>query len=279
MERQLPLHSVLSVGYVAHRGLDGWQVYDINQPTAGALQANPGVNVNALRPYKGFAAIQEEESAVRSMYNSLQVSWNRRFYNGFMFGFSYTYSKSMDNGSNYRDIVPDTYNTSNLYGPSEYDERHVAIINYTYDLPFFKASKGFVKQAFAGWEISGAMQFQTGTPCGIWHATTTTRASAKCGSFGCGSEGQFWNLTGPITINTGAFAGPVTNSSSPQLLHGQRDAAGDGHLQPAGRGARFRLSARIAGLECGAAQGVRLQRAEQVPSSAPRPTTSSTTRT
>ena len=44
----------------------------------------------------------------------------------------------MDNGSNYRDIVPDTYNTSNLWGPSEYDARHVVIVNYIYDLPFFK---------------------------------------------------------------------------------------------------------------------------------------------
>ena len=33
VERELPLNSVLSVGYVAHRGLHAWQVYDINQPT------------------------------------------------------------------------------------------------------------------------------------------------------------------------------------------------------------------------------------------------------
>ena len=65
VERELPLNSVLSVGYVAHRGLHAWEVYDINQPTAGALQANPGVNVNYLRPYQGFAAIQEEESVVQ----------------------------------------------------------------------------------------------------------------------------------------------------------------------------------------------------------------------
>jgi hypothetical protein len=57
VQRELPLNSVLSVGYVAHRGLHAWQVYDINQPSAGALQANPGVNVNYLRPYQGFAAI------------------------------------------------------------------------------------------------------------------------------------------------------------------------------------------------------------------------------
>ncbi len=111
VQRQLPLNTVLSVGYVAHRGLHAWQVYDVNQPTVGALQANPGVNVNALRPYQGFAAIQEEESTVSSTYNSLQITWNRAFKGGSSFGVTYTYSKSMDGGSNYRDIVPDTPTT------------------------------------------------------------------------------------------------------------------------------------------------------------------------
>ena len=37
VQRELPLNTVLSVGYVAHRGLHAWQVYDINQPTVGAL--------------------------------------------------------------------------------------------------------------------------------------------------------------------------------------------------------------------------------------------------
>jgi hypothetical protein len=216
-ERQMPGNSVLSVAYVGHRGLHAWQVYDINQPTAGALQANPGVNVNYLRPYKGFAAIQEEESVVNSTYKALQISWNRRFVNGLMFGFSYTLSKSMDNGSNYRDIVPDTYNTSNLWGPSEYDTRHIAIVNYAYVLPFAKNAKGAVKQAFAGWELSGAMQFQTGTPCGI--GTSNDYAGVgEVGSFGCGSQGQWWTLNGPVQVSTGAFAGPVTNSSSPKYF-------------------------------------------------------------
>jgi hypothetical protein len=213
VQRELPFGSVLSVGYVAHRGLHAWQVYDVNQPTVGALQANPGVNVNALRPYKGFAAIQEEESGVSSMYNSLQVSWNRAFKNGFSFGVTYTYSKSMDGGSNYRDIVPDTYNTSNLWGPSEYDTRHIAIINYIYDLPFFKRRTDLTGKLLGGWEVAGTAQFQTGAPCGI--GTNNDFAGVgEFGSFGCGSEGQFWVLNGTPVISTGAFAGPVTTSSS-----------------------------------------------------------------
>jgi hypothetical protein len=233
VERRLPWNSLLSVAYVGRRGLHAWQVYDINQPAAGSLQAAPaGTNVNYLRPYKGFAAIQEEESVVNATYRALQVAWNRSFKNGLMFGFSYTLSKSMDSGSNYRDIVPYTYNTSNLWGPSEYDTRHIVIINYLYDLPFFKNQSGLGK-VLGGWELSGAVQFQTGTPCGI--GTNNDFAGVgEFGSFGCGSEGQFWILNGAPAINTGAFAGPVTTSNSPRYFTANVSVppAGTFNLQP-----------------------------------------------
>ena len=217
VQRQLPLKTILTVAYVGHHGDHAWTVYDINQPTAGALLANPGVNTNALRPYKGYAAIQEEESVVNSQYNGLQVQWERRFTGGSSFGFTYTYSKSMDSGSNYRDIVPDTYNTSNLWGPSEYDERHIAIVNWIYAIPFLKNNNQIEGKVLGGWSLAGTAQFQTGPPCGVG-ANNDYAGVGETGSFGCGSEGQFWVLNGPATINTGAFAGPVTNSSSPKYF-------------------------------------------------------------
>jgi len=214
VERELPLHSTLTVAYVGHRGYHAWQVYDINQVPAGTLQANPGVNVNVLRPFKGYAAIQEEESVVNSQYNGLQVTWSRRFTAGSLFNVVYTFSKSMDNGSNYRDIVPDTYNTSNLWAPSEYDARHVVIINYLYELPFFKNSTSLTGKLLGGWQLSGASQFQTGTPCGIGTNNDFAGVSSTdLGSFGCGSEGQFWVLNGTPSI-TGGFAGPTGKAGS-----------------------------------------------------------------
>ena len=62
IQRELPLNSTFTLAYVGGRGYHNWRVFDINQPIAGALQANPGKNVNALRPYLGFAAIQQEQS-------------------------------------------------------------------------------------------------------------------------------------------------------------------------------------------------------------------------
>jgi Carboxypeptidase regulatory-like domain/TonB-dependent Receptor Plug Domain len=202
LERELPLNSVLSIAYVGGRGLRNFRVFDINQPTVGALLANPGKNVNYLRPYKGYAAIQQEQSNGSSKYNSLQVSWNRRFTAGSLLGVSYTWSKSLDNSSNYRDIMPDTYYTNNLWGPSEYDTKHILVVNYLYDLPFFKSQATLTGKLLGGWELSGSSQFQTGQPCGV--GTNNDNAFVgEVGSFGCGtntSEGQFYVRKGTPAV-------------------------------------------------------------------------------
>lgn len=193
-QRELPLSSTFTLAYVGGRGYHNWRVFDINQPAAGALQANPGKNVNYLRPYLGFAAIQQEQSNGGATYHSMQVSWNRRFTNNLMFGISYTWSRSMDDSSNYRDIMPDTYNPTNLWGPSEYDARNMAVINYLYVLPFFRNQNTLTGKLIGGWQLSGSTQFQTGQPCGV--GTNNDYAGVgEVGSFGCGtntSEGQFW---------------------------------------------------------------------------------------
>ena len=52
------------------------------------------MNVNALRPYLGFATIRLSENAGRSIYNGLQVNLERRFRNGLGFGVAYTLSQA-----------------------------------------------------------------------------------------------------------------------------------------------------------------------------------------
>ncbi len=68
VQRELMWKSVLEVGYVGRRGLHEVQSEDINQPFAGALLANPGVNVNALRPYPGFSAFHPDGNQRRQLY-------------------------------------------------------------------------------------------------------------------------------------------------------------------------------------------------------------------
>jgi len=50
LERELPWSTKVEVGYVGRRGVHNQRKRNINQLAPGTLQANPGINVNALRP-------------------------------------------------------------------------------------------------------------------------------------------------------------------------------------------------------------------------------------
>jgi predicted heme/steroid binding protein len=199
VERELFWKSLVSVSYVGRRGLHLQREADINQPTVDVVAANPGVNINALRPYKGFGSIRQTDNVATSRYNALQVSWNRRYSGGLMFGASYTYSKSMDDGSNQRDVVPDTYDTSMLWGPSEFDARHIVVFNYLYDLPFFKNRTKLIGKLLGGWQISGLTQFQTGLPCSVAGPADYAGVGLDA-NFGCGVNGQYWVVNGDPKI-------------------------------------------------------------------------------
>jgi hypothetical protein len=214
-ERELPWKSTASVGYVGRRGLHLQREADINQPTTAVVQANPTANIDSLRPFKGFGTIRQTDDVASSKYNSLQVSWNRRGGNGLQFGVSYTLSKSLDNGSNQRDVVPDTYDTTMLWGPSEFDARHILVFNYLYPIPFFRQQQGFVGKVLGGWQISGITQFQTGLPCSV----ASSNDFAKVGldsNFGCGVNGQYWVMNGhPKIIGTFGPNGQWFSTTNP----------------------------------------------------------------
>ena len=124
--------------YVGRRGLYLQRERNINQLLPGTLQANPGVNIAALRPYKGYGAIRLSENAGYSKYNSLQISAERRYRNGFKFGVAYTLGQSEDNASDKRDVLFNTYDDTGYWGNSSFDRRHVFNFYYIYDLPFYQ---------------------------------------------------------------------------------------------------------------------------------------------
>jgi hypothetical protein len=215
VEREMFWKSILSVGYVGRRGLHLQRESDINQPTLATVLANPGVNINALRPYAGFGSIRQTDNIADSRYNSLQVAWNRRYTGGLLFGVSYTYSKSEDNGSNQRDVVPNTYDTRNLWGPSEFDARHMLVFNYLYDLPFFRDKSRLTGKLLGGWQVSGVTQFQTGLPCSIAGGSDYAGVGLDS-NFGCGVNGQYWQVNGdPRIIGTFGSSGQWFATTNP----------------------------------------------------------------
>ncbi len=221
LEREFYWNTVLSVAYVGRRGLHAQREADINQPTIATVLANPGVSLDALRPYKGYNSIRETDNIASSMYNSLQLSWNKRFSKGFAFGVAYTLSKSMDNGSAQRDIIPNTYYAGNLWGQSDFDARHVLVINYIYELPFLKGHKDLAGKVLGGWQVSGITQFQTGTPCSVGVGTDYAGVGQD-GSMSCG--GQFWTMNSTPSV-TGGFA--ANGVGDPNYWFTTKDSSGN----------------------------------------------------
>ena len=94
VQRQLPLGFVLDANYVHREGRNLQREININQLRPGTVQANPGINSAALRPYLGYGVIRQGSNTGSSKYNSLQLGADRRYKNGFKFGAAYTLSHS-----------------------------------------------------------------------------------------------------------------------------------------------------------------------------------------
>jgi hypothetical protein len=94
--------------------------------------------VNALRPFRGFANIPMLEHSGRSEYNALQVELNRRFRQGLQLWLRLHLSKTMDNNSGPRDGFIDVYNQGLNWGKSNFDTRHVAVVNFIWEMPWFR---------------------------------------------------------------------------------------------------------------------------------------------
>jgi len=200
VQRQLPGKVVLDVNYVGRRGVFLQRERNINQLQAGTIQANPGVNIAALRPYKGYGALRVTENSGNSRYNSFQVSAERRYANGFKLNVAYTYGKSYDNASDKRNVLWNTYDESSFWGLSSYDRTHALVVSYIYDLPFWRDQTTLLRNLLGGWQISGATFVQSGTPFSI----TRTNDIAGVGE---GSNGQPVDLVGdPKQNSNGQFS-------------------------------------------------------------------------
>jgi len=195
VQRQLPWKVVLDVTYVGRNGKYLQRERNINQLQPGTLQANPGVNIAALRPYKGYGALRVSENSGRSEYNSLQISGERRYSNGFKLSIAYTYGRSWDNGSDKRNVLWNSYDDGNFWGLSSYDRTHALVFSYIWDLPFWRDQSTLMHNLLGGWQISGSTFFRTGTPFSI----TRTNDIAGVGE---GSNGQPVDLVGDIYGNS-----------------------------------------------------------------------------
>ena len=186
-EQDFPRIATLTMSYVGRRGIHLEQLGNVNQLLPGTVQANPAIsNADALRPYRGYSTILEAQNLGGSNYHSLQANVKRRLTRGFLFGVAYTWSKSLDYGSSNGTNVPNVYDISPLYGPSDFDTRHVMVLNYVWDIPYgTHSTHALLRSTLGDWQFSGTIQAQSGRPLSV--SNGDDRAGV-----GPGSGNQYW---------------------------------------------------------------------------------------
>ncbi|KAA6463414.1 TonB-dependent receptor [Acidobacteria bacterium AB60] len=162
VQKQLLPSTVLEVAYVGAQARHLLGQFDENQPTVGAVLANPTTQTNAIRPFQGYSTIRDRAPIFTNNYNSLQVSLSHHSH-GLQLGMAYTFSKDLTTQSQDRDVYSTyQYNFKLDYGPSNYNQPHTFTANYVYELPWYRTQSGLMGKVAGGWEVSGITQFFSG---------------------------------------------------------------------------------------------------------------------
>jgi hypothetical protein len=167
VQHKLMRDTLLDVAYVGSAAWSLLRGIDLNQLPAGTIQRNPGVNTNALRPYKGYAGITHYITGSNFNYNSLQVQVQRRMSGGGLLNLAYTWSKNITDSSANFELPMNSYDYKLDRGLASFDRRHVFIFSYIYPLPFWRVQDTWYRKVFGGWQLSGVTTLQSGRPVNL----------------------------------------------------------------------------------------------------------------
>ena len=176
VQRELARNTVLSVSYVGNQNRHQNDYRDINLPSQSQLPAliQGTVSYNTVLTYPGFRGIRISENAMNSHYNGLQVNFHSQISKDLTLQAVYTFAKAWDpinQGGNSQDLqnVSNPYDRSYDNGPSPSDRRHIAIVNFIYQLPILrgKNTNSVLKSTLGGWEVSGIGTIESGLPLNI----------------------------------------------------------------------------------------------------------------
>ena len=118
-----------------------------------------------------FGVARERINGAQSTYHGLQTRFDGRFSSSFLYGFTYTWSKALDNASEVFNFsggnsVAVAQNPLNLTRGeksfSGFDVPHSFTANVIYELPFMRSQRGIVGRVVGGWQLNMTARMQNG---------------------------------------------------------------------------------------------------------------------
>ncbi|MGH9719562.1 MAG: TonB-dependent receptor domain-containing protein [Bryobacteraceae bacterium] len=175
IQRELPLQTALTVGYVGTKGAHvGNSIGNYNDAPVSTDR-----NVQARRRFQNFfdpalpqlgvqtmSTIRYLDSYGESFYHGLQVKADKRFARGLAMGIAYTFSKAHGDGENGGQegvSFQDARDRKGSRGRFRFDQTHNFVGHFVYELPG-RNLPGALKYAAGGWQANGIVSLRSGFP-------------------------------------------------------------------------------------------------------------------
>ena len=264
IQRELPGNNVADIAYVGAMGVHVYGQRDGNPPDPALVQklvaycSSPNAfgcdptTVSSTSLYIGgtpqsaggfgdlpFNAVNNnallqpdyELNEFNSIYHGLQTKFTHRMNHGLQLQAAYTYSHAIDNGldplnpANGSHTFPrNSRNLAQDRGNSDNDTRHVAVVNYIWEVPLGRGKSylngGVLGKVLEGMQFSGIATAQTGHPFQVRSSTDSQRTGINAWADQVGdpfaplpgncapNSGGFIYITNPCAFAQPAFGGP-----------------------------------------------------------------------
>lgn len=164
-----PLNSVLPARRPAPAVSTADQTARLSQFQA-AFTAENGPNNTRIDPR--FNHVNYISDAGSSTYHSLQFSVAKSFSGGLLLRAGYTWSRSIDNSSDYSpgqgatdsNFAQNQFNLAAERGVSDFDVPHRFTLSHVWAIPVLRDQKGVIGHVLGGWTFSSVNQAQSGIP-------------------------------------------------------------------------------------------------------------------
>ena len=178
IQQQIRETMSFQVAYVGNTGRKLYIVRDANAPIYG-----PGAttgNLASRRPYLPavFGGIYETETAANSNYNSLQLTFTRRFARNFSLNANFVWSKTIDLADAEATSISNvTVSDSNAFwrdrGPAGFHYPKVFNMSWIYQAPEMRRWGWVGSQVLGGWQLNGITTARSGSAQNVLSGTDT----------------------------------------------------------------------------------------------------------
>jgi Carboxypeptidase regulatory-like domain len=176
VERQIGSNMLAKVAYVGNHSYDLAIIQDLNPGQFVCAPIGPNCsqaqyNLNGVRTIPYIQSLPSAGPAAVSSYDSLQLSFDKKFSRGLLFSVNYTWSKALDEQSyshfDGNASFSDPFDIRHDYGISDLNFPRLFNMYWVYQTPGLRGMNQVLRGFLATWQVSGIWHMQSGQPFSV----------------------------------------------------------------------------------------------------------------